>query len=102
MTLDRVAILLTGSCAFFTFPGDCPARLVAGRNGDSVALGSSIHSTAGGELDPVAPVGHLSHSQRDLALLGELAGIAQEIEQNLPQPQWIGADGADISLAIDD
>jgi hypothetical protein len=37
MTLDRVAILLTGSCAFFTFPGDCPARLVAGRNGDSVA-----------------------------------------------------------------
>jgi hypothetical protein len=37
MTLDRVAILLTESCAFFTFPGDCPARLVAGRNGDSVA-----------------------------------------------------------------
>jgi hypothetical protein len=33
MTLDRVAILLTGSCAFFTFP-----------------LGSSIHQTAGGSL----------------------------------------------------
>jgi hypothetical protein len=36
MTLDRVAILLTGSCAFFTA---LPAL-----------VGSSIHSTAGGSL----------------------------------------------------
>ena len=38
-----------------------------------------------------APVGHLAHPQRHLALLGELAGIAQEIEQDLPQPH--GVDG---------
>jgi hypothetical protein len=44
----------------------------------------SRHTNAGvshGEFDPVALVDYLSHSQRDLALLGELAGIAQQIEQ---------------------
>src|SRR5262249_54635634 len=36
-----------------------------------------------GKLDPVASVRHLAHSQGDLALLRELAGVAQQIEQDL-------------------
>ena len=36
------------------------------------------------ELDPVATVGNPARPQPDLAFLGELAGIAQQIEQNLP------------------
>jgi hypothetical protein len=52
MTLDRVAILLTGSCAFFTFPGDCPARLVAGRNGDSVARTGWFQHTFDSRREP--------------------------------------------------
>src|SRR5262252_7976400 len=37
------------------------------------------------ELDPVATVGDPARPQPDLAFLGELAGIAQQIEQYLPQ-----------------
>ena len=47
------------------------------------------HADAGigdGKLDPAAAVADPARPQRDLALLGELAGIAQEIEQDLPQP----------------
>src|SRR6516162_4599957 len=42
------------------------------------------HPDAGvgdGELDDVAAIAHLACRKLDLALLGELAGIAQEIEQ---------------------
>src|SRR5262249_4897190 len=39
-----------------------------------------------GKLNPVASVCHPARPQRDLALLGELKGIAQQIEQYLPQP----------------
>jgi hypothetical protein len=35
------------------------------------------------ELDPT--IGHLARAQRDRAFFGELAGVAKEIEQNLPQ-----------------
>ena len=42
----------------------------------------------------------LRASQRDLALLGELAGIAQEIEQDLPQPHGIDRQGAEVLLAL--
>src|SRR5262245_22701585 len=41
------------------------------------------------ELDEVATVDDFAGAQRDLALLGELAGIAQEVEQDLPQPHRI-------------
>src|SRR5262249_9545634 len=37
-----------------------------------------------GKLDPVASVCHPARPQRDLALLGELKGIAQQVEQYLP------------------
>ena len=53
------------------------------------------HADAGvgdGELDPVAAVADLARPQRHLALLGELAGIAQEVEQDLPQPHRVGGE----------
>jgi hypothetical protein len=52
------------------------------------------HPDAGighGDLDPVAAVDYLFDAQLNLALLGELAGIAQQIEQDLTQPH--GVDG---------
>src|SRR4029453_10867087 len=48
-------------------------------------LGSQADAGVGHcNLDPVASVDESSRSQLDLALLGEFAGVAQEIEQNLP------------------
>src|SRR6516164_1914357 len=38
------------------------------------------------ELDPVATVGDPARPQPDLAFLGELAGIAQQVEQYLLEP----------------
>src|SRR5262249_1435391 len=35
-------------------------------------------------FDPIAAIDHLFDTQLNLALLGELAGIAQQIEQDLP------------------
>ena len=40
------------------------------------------------ELYPVALIGKLSRKKRYFALLGEFASIAQEIEQDLPNPSW--------------
>jgi hypothetical protein len=54
------------------------------------------------ELDPVLTVHHLSHPQRDLTLFRELAGIAQEIEQNLLEPHGIRVEFAQILLRFDD
>src|SRR5215472_17849554 len=50
------------------------------------------HANAGvsdRELNPVATVGDPARPQPDLTFLGELAGIAQQIEQDLPQPQGV-------------
>ena len=44
--------------------------------------------------DPARP-------QRDLALLGELAGVAQEIEQDLPQPHGVHRQRAEVVLHFD-
>ena len=41
------------------------------------------------------------HTQRDFAVFGELAGIAQEIEQDLPQAQGIDEERGDIGRAFD-
>src|SRR5262245_63749845 len=46
---------------------------------EQLSLLLRTHADAGvrdGELNPAASVGDLSHPQRDLALFGELAGIA--------------------------
>src|SRR5262249_19191788 len=52
-------------------------------------------------LDPVAAVDHLFDAQLNLALFGELAGIAQQIEQDLPQPHGVDGQGAKIFRAFD-
>jgi hypothetical protein len=53
-----------------------------------------------GRRDADAAVGHLEgrqlvaivHLQRDLAVIGELDRVGQEVDQHLPQPLGIGAD----------
>jgi GNAT superfamily N-acetyltransferase len=54
---------------------------------EQLGLLLGCHADAGighSDLDPVAVVDHLFDAQLDIALLGELTGIAQEIEQDLP------------------
>src|SRR5262249_25735756 len=53
---------------------------------EQLGLLFSRHANAGvggGELDEVAAVAHLACRKLDLARFGELAGIAEEVEQNL-------------------
>src|SRR5262249_51581336 len=62
------------------------------------------HANAGisnGKFDPVASVCHPARPQRDLALLGELKGIAQQVEQYLPQPHRVDGEGAEVLLRFD-
>src|SRR4029434_4704119 len=62
------------------------------------------HADAGvgdGKLNPVAAVAHPARPQLDLALFGELAGIAQQVEQDLPQPHRVDGDGAKVLLDLD-
>src|SRR5262245_19909624 len=54
-----------------------------------------------GEPEPVASVCHPARLQRDLALLRELKGIAQQIEQYLPQPHGVDSEGAEVVLRFD-
>src|SRR4029450_9303588 len=68
-------------------------RLLLRRHADA-----GIHN---GKLDPVASVGHLAYPKGDLALLRELAGIAQEIEQNLLEPHGIRGKRAQVLLGFD-
>src|SRR5262249_40864364 len=63
------------------------------------------HANAGvsdRELDPVATVGELARPQPDLTFLGKLAGIAQQVEQDLPQPRRVHGQYAEVLLGIDD
>src|SRR5262249_27808467 len=60
------------------------------------------HADAGvgdGKLDEVAAIAHLACRKLDLARFGELARIAEEIEQDLPQPHGIHGQGAEILSA---
>ena len=54
------------------------------------------------KLDPIAPVDHFSHAQRHSPVLGKLASVAQQIEQDLPQPHGIDGQRAKVLLAFDD
>jgi len=53
-------------------------------------------------LRGVMSVRHLAHPERNLALLRELAGIAQEIEQNLLEPHGVCGERAQVLLRFDD
>jgi len=72
---------------------------------EQLSLLLRCHANAGvsdRELDPVATVGDPTRPQPDLAFLGELAGIAQQIEQYLPQPHGVHSQCAEALLGIDD
>src|SRR5215472_14939010 len=63
------------------------------------------HPDAGigdGELDEVAAIAYLACRKLDLARLGELAGIAQQIEQYLPQPHGVYGQCPEVLLGVDD
>src|SRR6516162_9411295 len=54
------------------------------------------------EFNPVATVGDPARPQPDLAFLGELARIAQQVEQYLPQPHWVDGQCAEVLLGLND
>src|SRR5215469_4284149 len=63
------------------------------------------HANAGvgdGELDDVTAIAHFACRKLDLARFGELARIAEEIEQNLAQPHWIDGQCAEVVLGGND
>src|SRR5262249_3716210 len=51
--------------------------------------------------DPIASIGHLARLQLDLTLFGELAGIAQQVEQYLPQPHGVRGEDTQVLLGVD-
>jgi len=56
-----------------------------------------------GDLDPVARgLAVAASRQRDRAALGELGGVAQQIERRLAQLRRVGLGGADGGVALDD
>src|SRR5262249_18820651 len=69
---------------------------------EQLGLLLGCHADAGighGDLDPVASVDHPSRSQRDFAFFGELAGIAQQIEQYLLQSHGVHGQCAEVLWA---
>jgi hypothetical protein len=49
----------------------------------------------------VAPVADPARPQLDLALFGELAGVAQQVEQDLPQPHGVHGQLTEFLLDLD-
>src|SRR5262249_14131936 len=63
------------------------------------------HANAGvgdSELDGVTAIAHLACRKLDLARFGELAGIAQQVEQDLPQPHGVQSQCAEVLLSVND
>src|SRR5262249_34306906 len=63
------------------------------------------HADAGigdGELDETAAIADLACRKLDLARFGELAGIAEEIEQDLPQPHGIDGRCSEVLWSVND
>jgi len=54
------------------------------------------------KLDPAASVGDPARLQRHLTFLGELARIAQQVEQDLPQSHGVHGQCAEVPLGVDD
>src|SRR6516225_2507675 len=60
-------------------------------------LGSHAYTGIGdSELDEVAAIGHLACRKLDFSRFGELARIAEEIEQYLPQPHGVHRQCAEV------
>jgi hypothetical protein len=63
------------------------------------------HANAGvgdGELGEVAAIAHLACRKLDLAFLGELAGIAQKVQEYLSQPHGVHGQCAEVLLGVND
>ena len=63
------------------------------------------HADAGvgdGKLDEAAAIAHLACRELDLARFGEFAGIAEKIEQDLPQPHRVHCQCAEVILGVND
>src|SRR5262249_55425225 len=63
------------------------------------------HADAGvgdGKLNEVAAIAYLACRKLHLARFGELAGIAEEVEQDLPQPHRIDGQCAKVVLGLND
>src|SRR5499427_1000338 len=58
-------------------------------------------SVSDGELSPAASVGDPTRLQLNLTLFGELAGIAQQVEQYLPQPHGVHGEDTQVLLGVD-
>src|SRR6516162_9300558 len=94
--------------------GKAEARAAEALSGRGVGLAELLeqlslllrsHANAGvsdRELDPVATVGDPASPQPDLAFLGELAGIAQQVEQYLPQSHRVHGQCAEVLLGVND
>src|SRR5262245_45852326 len=54
------------------------------------------------EFDPVATAGDPARPQPNLAFLSELAGITQQVEQNLPQPHGVHGQCPEVLLGVND
>src|SRR5262249_25046695 len=59
-------------------------------------------SVGDGKLDEAAAIADFACRKLDLARFGELAGIAQEIEQYLPQPHGVHGQCAEVLLSVND
>src|SRR5262249_14835379 len=55
-----------------------------------------------GELDEAVAIADLACRKLDLAFLGELAGVAQQVEQYLPQPHGVYGQCAEVILGVND
>src|SRR5262249_20282853 len=64
--------------------------------------GHANASVRDGQLDEVAAIAHLACCKLDLARFGELARIAEEIEQDLPQPHGVHGQCAEVLLCVND
>src|SRR5262249_51532599 len=95
--------------------GDCKAeaRAAEALSGRGVSLAGLLQqlclflrrhanaSVSDGELNPAASVGDPTCLQLDLTLFGELAGIAQQVEQYLPQPHGVHGEDTQVLLGVD-
>jgi hypothetical protein len=95
--------------------GDCKAEASAAKalRGRGIGLGELLKqlclrlgrhpdtAVGGSELDLAAFIGYPARLQLDLALLRELARIGQQIQQDLPQPQRVDRQSAEVLLRIE-
>jgi hypothetical protein len=61
-----------------------------------------IPGVGDGKLDEATAIAHLAYRKFDLARFGELACITEEIEKDLPQPQGVQGQCAEVLFGVND